>query len=126
MCNSALYVIILSGIATAGRLDAALVGVAWFVLTRLGAVSAILDPVVRVLQRQLYGLREEDETLRAVIRRAAMRMGVDRPEIKEMSSRLLRLDRHPRARARRQSSDQRSANRSGNGIANRIAQRIAY
>ena len=71
-----LYVGALSAFAAAGRYDAVWTGVAGFVALRLGAVAAVLRPVVEPMQAALYPLPAPDQTLRSLIVREALRRGI--------------------------------------------------
>ncbi len=71
-----LYVGVLSAFAAAGRTDAVWAGVAGFVALRLGAVAAVLRPLVAPMQEALYPLPAADQTLRSLIVREALRRGI--------------------------------------------------
>lgn len=78
------YVIVLSLLGMAGRLDAVVVGLLGFVGFRLGAIQALLRPVLDPLRARLFPLPVPDQVLRAFIVRAALRHGVTLPELKHL------------------------------------------
>lgn len=76
-----LYVAVLSAFASSGRLPAVWAGLGGFVAFRLGAVAAALRPVVGPIHTALYTLPPEDQALRSVIVREALRHGLSLPGI---------------------------------------------
>lgn len=76
-----LYIAVLSAFAASGRMPAVWAGLAGFVAFRLGAISAALRPVVGPIHATLYSLPAEDQTLRSVIVREALRRGISLPGI---------------------------------------------
>ncbi|MDX1418809.1 MAG: hypothetical protein R3181_02475 [Rubricoccaceae bacterium] len=75
------YVVVLSWLGLGGEVAAVLVGLAGFVGFRLGAVQALLAPVLAPAYRRLYPLPPADQVLRAHVLRAALRHGVRLPEL---------------------------------------------
>ncbi|HLT45631.1 MAG TPA: hypothetical protein VK002_00255 [Rubricoccaceae bacterium] len=94
LVQGAYYVLVLSWLGTGGALAATAVGLAGFVGFRLGAVQALLAPVLAQAHARLYPLPPADQVLRAHVVRAALRHGVRLPE-------LARLERSARAAWRR-------------------------
>lgn len=82
------YVAALSAFAAAGRYGATWTGVAGFVALRLGLVGAALGPVLAPALRELYALPPADQTLRAFIVRAALRLGITLPGIGPIEARV--------------------------------------
>ena len=83
-----LYVGALSAFAAAGRYGAVWMGIAGFVGFRLGLVQAVLAPVLRPALRELYALPPADQTLRGVILREALRLGVRLPGVEPIEARV--------------------------------------
>jgi hypothetical protein len=79
-----LYVVVLSALGMAGNGGAVVVGLAGFVGFRLGAVQALLRPVLGPLLRRLYPLPVPDQVLRAHVVRAALRHGIRLPELERL------------------------------------------
>ena len=75
------YVIVLSLLGMAGQIDAAVIGLLGFVGFRLGAIQALLRPVLDPLRARLFPLPVPDQVLRAFIVRAALRHGVGLKEL---------------------------------------------
>ena len=75
------FVIVLSVLGMAGRIDAVVVGLLGFVGFRLGAIQALLRPVLDSLRARLFSLPVPDQVLRAFIVRAALRHGVALKEL---------------------------------------------
>ncbi|NNF57471.1 MAG: hypothetical protein HKN04_04450 [Rhodothermaceae bacterium] len=78
------YVIVLSLLGMAGRIDAVVVGLLGFVGFRLGAIQALLRPLLDPLRARLFPLPVPDQVLRAFIVRAALRHGVALTELTQL------------------------------------------
>lgn len=63
-------------------------GVAGFVALRLGAVAAVLRPVLDAIWSTLYPLPVADQTLRSILVRQALRRGVALPGMAEIEDRV--------------------------------------
>ena len=88
LVQGALYVVVLSVFAEAGRFAALWTGVAGFVALRLGLVEAALRPVVGAIRASLHPLPPADQTLRTLIVREALRRGVPLPGIGAIEERV--------------------------------------
>lgn len=82
------YVGALSAFAAAGTFAAVWTGVAGFVAFRLGLADAVLRPALQPVLRSLYPLPPADQALRALIVRAALRLGVSLPGIDPIEARV--------------------------------------
>lgn len=82
------FIGVLSALAAAGRTAETWAGIAGFVALRLGAVQALLRPALAPLLERLYPLPVPDQTLRAVILRAAVRHGLRLEGMREIEDRV--------------------------------------
>jgi hypothetical protein len=69
------------------------VGLAGFILLRWGLLARLTEPVARRLRAWLYALPLEDQALRAVIIRYALRERVSLPQIDAIEARMLEMGR---------------------------------
>jgi hypothetical protein len=83
----------LSLLGTSGATSAVWVGLAGFVLLRWGLLARLTEPIARRLRARLYALPLEDQALRAVIIRYALRERVSLPQIDDMEARMLEMGR---------------------------------
>lgn len=83
----------LSLLGTSGATPAVWVGLAGFVLLRWGLLARLTEPIARRLRARLYALPLEDQALRAVIIRYALRERVSLPQIDDMEARMLEMGR---------------------------------
>jgi hypothetical protein len=83
----------LSLLGTSGATSAVWVGLAGFILLRWGLLARLTEPVARRLRAWLYALPLEDQALRAVIIRYALRERVSLPQIDDMEARMLEMGR---------------------------------
>lgn len=91
------YVAVLSLLGMAGHLDAVIVGLLGFVGFRLGAIQAVLRPLLDPLRARLFPLPVPDQVLRAFIMRSALRHNIALAELDrlEQSAReAWRIGRH--------------------------------
>jgi hypothetical protein len=83
----------LSLLGTSGATSAVWVGLAGFILLRWGLLARLTEPVARRLRAWLYALPLEDQALRAVIIRYALRERVSLPQIDAIEARMLEMGR---------------------------------
>lgn len=82
------FAVVLSVLASQGRLDAVWTGLAGFLLLRLGVVERLLRPLAAPALAHLYALPPADQTLRALVVRAAIRHRVSLPATAAMEARV--------------------------------------
>jgi hypothetical protein len=90
LVQAVLYVAVLSVLGSAGALVAVAVGLLGFVGIRWGLVPWLLRPLVALLRRPLFTLPAPDQVLRAFVLRAALRHGVDLPQLDRLKRELRR------------------------------------
>ena len=88
--QGALYVAVLSALGAQGHVAAVGVGLAGFVLMRWRMIPALLRPVLDVLRRPLYTLPVADQVLRGFVLRAALRHGIELPQLERLKRDLRR------------------------------------
>ncbi len=82
------FAVVLSVLAAQGRYAAVWTGLAGFLLLRVGVVDRLLRLLAAPALAQLYSLPPADQTLRALVVRAAIRHGVSLPATAAMEQRV--------------------------------------
>jgi hypothetical protein len=90
LVQAVLFVAVLSVLGSGGALVAVGVGLVGFVGMRWGLVPWLLRPLVALLRRPLFTLPAPDQVLRAFVLRAALRHGVDLPQLDRLKRELRR------------------------------------
>ena len=85
-----LYVVILSYWGQTGAYSHLGMGIFIFALVRWGALHAMLNPLLKKIQKRIYSISLEDKVLKAVIVRAGLKHRVALPEIERIESSVLR------------------------------------
>jgi hypothetical protein len=84
LVQAALYVAVLSTLGAQGQAVAVGVGLAGFVLVRWRLVPLVLRPALEILRRPLYTLPVADQVLRGFVLRAALRHGIELPQLERL------------------------------------------
>lgn len=87
LVQALVFVAALSYAASQGNVSAVWAGLVGFVAFRLGAVRILFEPLLKPAFASLYPLGTADQTLRSLIFRWAIRLGVSLPGMAEMESR---------------------------------------
>ncbi|MEP0546871.1 MAG: hypothetical protein ABJF88_08065 [Rhodothermales bacterium] len=90
LVQGALYVAVLSTLGAQGQVVAVGVGLAGFVLVRWRLIPRLLRPALDVLRRPLYTLPVADQVLRGFVLRAALRHGIELPQLERLKRELRR------------------------------------
>ncbi len=83
------YVFTMSVLAASGRMTAMWVGLAGFVLFRVGIVGLLVAHVTSRIHEALFALPLPDQVLRAFIHRAALKYRVALPQLERMEEKIL-------------------------------------
>lgn len=84
LVQAVLYVVVLTLLGWDGRIASVAVGLTGFVGFRLGALQALLRPLLAPTLARLYPLPVPDQVLRALIVRAALHHQVALPELERL------------------------------------------
>jgi len=82
--QAVLFVATLSWLGAAGQLGAVGVGLVGFILVRWQILPFLLRPTVALLRRPLFTLPAPDQVLRAFVLRAALRHGIELPQLEAL------------------------------------------
>lgn len=82
------YIVAISYLAAIDQFTAVWVGLAWFILVRWQIITRVTRPILEPLWRSLYPLPVNDQVLRALIIRAALKHHVSIPELDAIESQI--------------------------------------